>query len=75
MDIDEIKREAKRIMDNFASALEKVKVEEARVERDEDRRKEGEGSDCDSDFREIMLENAPEKDGECIKAEKGGWLG
>jgi Asp-tRNA(Asn)/Glu-tRNA(Gln) amidotransferase C subunit len=74
MDVKIIKKQAKEIMDNFASALEKVKVEESRVEREEDRRKEGNGEEADSDFRKIMLENAPEKDEDCIKAEKGGWL-
>lgn len=74
MDIESIKKQAKEVMDNFASALEKVKVEETRVEREEDRRKEGEGKESDSDFRKIMFENAPKKSGECIEAEKGGWL-
>jgi len=74
MNQEEIKTQAKKIIDSFASALEKVKVEEARVEREEDRRKEKEGEVCDSDFRKIMFENAPEVEGECIKVEKGGWL-
>ncbi len=74
MNQEEIKKQAKEIIDKFARALEKVKVEEARVERDEDRRVEREGVSCDNDFRKIMFENAPEKENECIKAEKGGWL-
>jgi len=81
MNQEEIKKQAKEIMDNFASALEKVKVEEARVEREEDRRKEKailsqkESKESESEeFRKIMFENAPEKAGDCIKAEKGGWL-
>ena len=52
----------------------KVKVEEARVEREEDRRVEKEGEEADSDFRKIMFENALQVDGDCIKAEKGGWV-
>jgi Asp-tRNA(Asn)/Glu-tRNA(Gln) amidotransferase C subunit len=74
MDKEEIKKQAKEIMDNFASALEKVKVEEGRVEREADRREEKRGEEADSDFRKIMFENAPEKEGDCIKAEKGGWV-
>ena len=74
MNPEEIKIQAKKIMDNFISALEKVELEEARVERDEDRRTEKEGFLGDSDFRKIMLENAPEKENDCVKAEKGGWI-
>ena len=74
MNQEEIKKQAKDIIDNFARALEKVKVEEVRVERDEDRRKEGEGKKADSDFRKIMFENAPKTKDECVEAEKGSWL-
>ena len=93
MNQEEIKKQAKEIIDNFARALEKVKVEEVRVKREEDRRQEKEGQGASSDFRKIMFENfrnkdisdsarksikdfrhAPEKEGECIKAEKGGWV-
>jgi len=81
MNQEEIKKQAKEIMDSFASALEKVKIEESGVEREEDRRaervlsqKEPKDSELDSDFRKIMLGNAPSIDGDCIKAEKGGWL-
>jgi len=74
MDIKEIRRQAKRIMDNFVRALEKVKVEESKVERDEDRREEKDGISCNDDFRKIMLKNAPDvKDG-CIQGEKGEWV-
>ena len=75
---EEIKKEAKEIIDKFAKALEKVSIEEARVERDEDRRieKEGEAEEAElnSDFRKIMLENAPDKNDDCIVAEKGEWV-
>ena len=74
MNREEIQQQAKEILGKFARALEKVKVEEARVEREEDRRKEGEGFSGNEKFRKIMFENAPEKSGECIEAEKGGWL-
>ena len=74
MDKEEIKKQAKKIMDSFAKELEKVKVEESRVERDKDRRIEKEGNEEDKGFRDIMMKNAPNKDKECIKAEKGGWV-
>ncbi len=70
---EEIKLEAKQILDKFARALEKVKAEEDFfVERDEDRRKESQ-EEKDSDFREIFFENAPSVKKECIEVEKGGW--
>ncbi len=74
MNKEEIQKQAKKIMDSFANALEKVKIEESRVERKEDRRAEGEGFSGNPAFRKIMLENAPNVKDECIEAEKGGWL-
>jgi len=73
MDNQEIKKQAKKIIDNFAKELEKVKIEEARVEREQDRREEGEGEEGDEEFRKIMFENAPDKDNDCIVGEKGSW--
>ncbi|MBM3233887.1 hypothetical protein FJZ19_02210 [Candidatus Pacearchaeota archaeon] len=75
-DKEEILKQAKKIMDNFHSALEKIekeKLEEARVERDECERNETETWKTDSDFREIMFKNAKRKKDECIEAEKGKW--
>lgn len=73
MDQEEIKKQAKDIIDSFVSELEKIEIEEENVERDEDRRQEKELSEPDSDFRKIILENAPDKKGDCIVAEKGKW--
>jgi len=72
-DQEQIKKQAKQIIDNFVSALEKIEVEEEVVERQEDRRQEKEPVESDSDFRKIMLENSPETKNECIVAEKGKW--
>ena len=71
-----IEKEAKQILNKFARELDKVKeqVEESFVERDEDRRVENEGKIEDEDFREIMFENSPNKQGEFIVAEKGKWV-
>ena len=80
MDKEETKKQAKKIIDSFVRELEKVNVEESRVEREEDRREEAvlsqkKSKDSESEeFREIMFENAPKKSGDCIEAEKGGWL-
>ena len=68
-----IQKEAKQIMDKFAAKLEKVKLPEAEgVKRQEQTRKETKAS-CKKEFRKAFFENAPNKEGGWIKAEKGGW--
>lgn len=75
MNQSEILKQAKSIMDNFHEALKDVeKLEESRVERDECEREEGQGEKTDSEFRKIMLENAPKTKDECIEAERGKWV-
>ncbi len=74
IDKEKIKKEAKEILDKFASALEKVKIDEKdfHFEREEFERVEGEGFECKG-FKEKLLENAPEKDEDFVIAERGGW--
>lgn len=72
MDQESVKKQAKEILSKFAKTLEGIKTEEARVERQEDRRNEG-GEKAEID-RNVFFENAPKKKGECIEAEKGGWV-
>jgi len=75
-EIETLKEETKKLLDKFSKALENVKLkdgEEWNVQRDEDRRKEGEGKNCDSDFKKIMFENAPQKNEDFIIAEKKTW--
>jgi len=77
MNIESIKKQAKEIIDKFARKLENVKFKEKFVEREENMREEvGEerGNEEDSDFRDIAFGNAPNKEGDYIKAEKGGWV-
>jgi hypothetical protein len=74
MDEEKIKQQAKQIIDNFVSALEKIETKEESVERDNDRRMERVSLETDKDFRKIMFENAPNKKGDCITAEKGKWV-
>ena len=70
----EIEKEAKEILDKFATALEDISMEESRVEREQDRREEGGGEEANKKFREIMLKNAPKTKNDCIEAERGGWI-
>lgn len=72
---EQIRKEAKQIMDSFASKLSKIPeklLKEPVVERDECERGEGEFAPCEID-RKIMFENAPNKTSDFIVAEKGGW--
>ncbi|MDP1728926.1 MAG: hypothetical protein Q8L27_01845 [archaeon] len=79
MDEKQVKRleeETEKLLDKFSLALSNVKsIEDNNVERDEDRRKElsGGGLACDSSFRKIILENAPQKNDDFIIAEKKTW--
>lgn len=70
---EEIRKNAKRIMDEFASKLEKIKVEEDFLESGEGLRDEGEPWKTLEDFREIIFDNAPLVEDNCVVAEKGGW--
>ncbi len=72
---EEIRREARKILDNFVFALEKVgKVKGKSFKRELGGfREEGKGEKCDDDFRKSMFSNAPEVRGDCIIAEKKKW--
>lgn len=73
-EIEKIKKETKILLDEFSKELGKVKSnEESNVIRSKDRRKDSEGKKCDSSFRQIMFENAPQKDKDFILAEKKKW--
>ena len=72
---EEIKKQAKQIMDSFAKKLEpiagKIK-DEPLIEREEGERQEGTGKPAEID-KEIMFENSPEKNDDFIIAEKKSW--
>ena len=70
---NEIKKEAKRILDKFAKALAGIKTDDSFVEREEDRREEKEGQEPDKDFQKIFFENAPATKKDCLQAERGKW--
>jgi hypothetical protein len=67
-----IKRQAKKIVDDFSKKLSRVaKIPEPVIERDEGERSEG--GECSEIDKDIMFENAPKKNEDFIIAEKGGW--
>lgn len=71
----EIKEQAKKILDGFSKKLSKInisKTSEPTIERKECERKECEGK-IEFIDRKIFFENAPEKNSKFIVGEKGGW--
>jgi hypothetical protein len=76
---EKIRKEARKLMDKFADKISKIKkLEEPLIEMEKCERQEHEkGEKCcdcnDSDFREIMFQNAPDKNKDFIIAEKKKW--
>ena len=71
---EEIRKGAKKILDDFASAHVKVNVKKKELKEKVGGFRKESGKDWhDADFRKRVLENAPEKDGDCIIAETKEW--
>ena len=71
---EEIKGQAKKIIDNFSKKLDKVKEEigETGDNALNSGRREKNGQSLEID-KKIMFENAPNKNSDFIIAEKGEW--
>ncbi len=70
----DISLEAKRILDNFSKALEKVEFKEKKDKIEIGGfREEGEGKGEDKDFRKRMFDNAQKKNDNFIIAETKKW--
>ncbi|MCK5449411.1 hypothetical protein KAI32_00945 [Candidatus Pacearchaeota archaeon] len=72
-EMEDIKRDAKKLLDEFASKLSKIKASEGHFENGDGFREEGDGWNTDSDFKDLMFLNAPFVEEDLIVAEKGGW--
>jgi hypothetical protein len=70
---EEIRLESKKLLNNFASKLEKIKAPEGHFSKGTGYREEGTGWNTDPDFKELMFDNAPFIDEDSIIAEKGAW--
>ncbi|PIO07665.1 hypothetical protein COU59_03080 [Candidatus Pacearchaeota archaeon CG10_big_fil_rev_8_21_14_0_10_34_12] len=72
---EEIRKQAKEIMDKFSEKIEKIgkNVPESFIERNEFEREERSGEEPDEDFRERVFANAPRKNKDFILGEKKGW--
>ena len=75
MNQNQIRKQAKQILDKFAKALAKVDSEkiEIGVDREDFERKENEGKECAEGFKKRFLKNAPQHNDDFIIAERGKW--
>ena len=69
----EIKKQAKHLLEEFAGKLEKIKTEEKHFESDEGTRQEGSGWETDREFKDTIFCNAPNVEDNFFIAEKGSW--
>ena len=70
---EKIRKESKKLLNEFASKLSKIKAPEKHFENASGTREDGEGWKTDSEFRDLTLLNAPFVEDDFIIAEKGGW--
>jgi len=75
VDREKVKEQAKKLMDEFVSALEKAEEvkEEFGVKRKDVMRVPGKDKYKNSDFKERMLKNAPKVEDGQIVAERKKW--
>lgn len=69
----EITKNAKKILDEFASKLDKIQTQESHFENGLGLREQGDAWKTDDEFRSTMFSNAPDVQNDCIVAEKGSW--
>lgn len=70
---ENIRKEARKILDSFGASLSRVPVVKMHEEKHESVRAEMKGMQSAVEFKERMFANAPQKNDECIIAEKGTW--
>ena len=71
---EQIKKQAKEIMDNFVNAMGNIEVEENfTLKREKSYRNDGNGQPLDENFKQRFLKNAPKTKGDAILANKGEW--
>jgi len=70
---EQIKQDSKKLLNEFASKLNKIKAPEEHFQNKTGTREEGDGWETDPEFKSTMLSNAPFVEDDAIVAEKGGW--
>lgn len=73
MNNEDVKKEAKYLLDKFGRDLAKVKMDFKLAGKHGELRVENKGMKCDNEFRTIMFKNARHKDDECLILEKAHW--
>lgn len=70
----EIKEQAKKILDDFSKALEGIEDKKllSGVERSKQLREETK-TFCDKEFKKLFLKNVPKTEGDYVLAEKKKW--
>jgi len=70
---EQIQKDSKKLLNEFASKLSKIKAPEGHYKNEYGTRPEGNGWETDPGFKSTMLANAPFVEDDAIVAEKGGW--
>ncbi len=70
---EQIKLDSKKLLNEFAIKLSKIKAPEGHFENGSGVREEGDGWETDAKFRSITMSNAPFVEEDSIVAERGGW--
>ena len=70
---EEIRKDSKKLLNEFASKLSKIKAPEGHFENASGTRDEDEGWETDEEFKSTTLSNAPFVEDDTIVAEKGAW--
>jgi len=70
---EQIRKDSKKLLNEFASKLSTIKAPEGHFENGEGSRNEGDGWITDEEFKSTMLSNAPFVEDDAIVAEKGAW--
>jgi hypothetical protein len=69
----QIKQDSKKLLNEFASKLSKIKAPEGHHENNSGTRAEGTGWETDKEFRSTTFANAPFVEDNFLVAEKGAW--
>ncbi|MFH0711721.1 MAG: hypothetical protein V1889_01035 [archaeon] len=70
---EQIKKNSKKLLNEFALKLSKIKAPEIHFKNNSGTREEGDGWNTDEEFRSITFSNAPFVEDNSIVAEKGTW--
>ncbi len=70
---EQIRKDSKKLLNEFASKLAKIKAPEGHFKNESGTRTEGDGWETDEEFKNTMFANAPFVKDNCIVAERGEW--